>query len=130
MTFRPWLAHYDNGVPQVIDFPCHPVFHFLEESARIFPHQPCTIFQESVISYREMDALARAAAEVEGRLGRKLSIEEMAELMQLPLNQDPSMVQRSPAGQWFDATGTQCERAGSAAGRLAGRKRARGGRRS
>ena len=30
----------------------------------------------------------------------------LAELMQLPLNQDPSMIQRSPAGQWFDATGT------------------------
>ncbi len=30
----------------------------------------------------------------------------LAELMQLPLNQDPSMIQRAPDGQWFDATGS------------------------
>ena len=36
----------------------------------------------------------------------QLDYGQLAELMQLPLNSDPSMVQRSPAGTWFDATGT------------------------
>ncbi len=29
----------------------------------------------------------------------------LADLLQLPLTQDPSMIQRSDAGEWFDATG-------------------------
>lgn len=36
----------------------------------------------------------------------QLDYGRLAQLMQLPLNPDPSMVQRSPAGTWFDATGT------------------------
>ena len=67
MSNKPWLAHYDKGVPQTIEYPQVPLFHFLEEAARKYPDRACTIFKGAVISYREMNALTdhMAAALVE-----------------------------------------------------------------
>ena len=67
MNDRPWLAHYDKGVPQTIEIPEAPLFYFLEEAARKYPDRACTIFKGAVISYREMNALTdhMAAALVE-----------------------------------------------------------------
>ncbi len=67
MNDRPWLAHYDKGVPQTIEYPKAPLFHFLEEATRKYPDRACTIFKGAVISYREMNALTdhMAAALVE-----------------------------------------------------------------
>jgi long-chain acyl-CoA synthetase len=57
MSNRPWLERYDEGVPQNIDYPEVPLFHFLEESAWKYPDTPCTIFKGAKISYREMNAI-------------------------------------------------------------------------
>ena len=57
MNERPWLAHYDKGVPHTIEYPQAPLFHFLEEAAKKYPDRACTIFKGAVISYKEMDAL-------------------------------------------------------------------------
>jgi long-chain acyl-CoA synthetase len=67
MSNSPWLANYDKGVPQTIEYPKVPLFHFLEEAARKYPDRACTIFKGAVISYREMNALTdhMAAALVE-----------------------------------------------------------------
>ena len=54
---RPWLDHYDAGVPKTIHYPSVPLFFFLQESARKYPDRPCTIFKGAVITYKEMDAL-------------------------------------------------------------------------
>ena len=67
MDAHPWLAHYDKGVPQTINYPSVPIFHFLEESARKYPDQPCTIFKGATISFQEMDAITdRLAAALAG----------------------------------------------------------------
>jgi len=71
MSNRPWLAHYDKGVPQSIDYPQKPLFHFLEESARMYPEQACTIFKGAQISYREMDALTNSMAAALVEMGVK-----------------------------------------------------------
>jgi len=67
MNDKPWLAHYDKGVPHMIDIPQVPLFHFLDESARKYPDRACTIFKGAVISYKEMNAISDhiAAALVE-----------------------------------------------------------------
>ncbi len=67
MSNRPWLEHYDAGVPRSIEYPQKPLFHFLEEAAQKYPEQACTIFKGATISYREMNALtdSMAAALVE-----------------------------------------------------------------
>ncbi|MEO8358235.1 MAG: long-chain fatty acid--CoA ligase [Chloroflexota bacterium] len=67
MNERPWLAHYDRGVPQTIEYPKAPLFYFLDEAAKKYPDRACTIFKGAVISYKEMNALSdhMAAALVE-----------------------------------------------------------------
>lgn len=62
MNERPWLANYDKGVPQSIDIPNVPLFHFLEESARKYPDRACTIFKGAVITYQEMNAITDRVA--------------------------------------------------------------------
>ena len=57
MSERPWLAHYDEGVPKHFDYPKVPLHHFLEQSAKKYPDNPCTIFKGAVISYQEMDVI-------------------------------------------------------------------------
>jgi long-chain acyl-CoA synthetase len=69
MALRPWLAHYDEGVPQKIDYPSYPLFYFLEDSARRFPTLPCTIYQKGVITYQQMDALTDTMAAALAGLG-------------------------------------------------------------
>jgi long-chain acyl-CoA synthetase len=67
MNDRPWLAHYDKGVPHTIDYPQAPLYYFLREAAKKYPDRACTIFKGAVLSYKEMDALTdhMAAALVE-----------------------------------------------------------------
>lgn len=62
MNEKPWLAHYDKGVPQTFEIPQFPLFHFLEEAARKYPDRACTIFKGAVISFREMNAIANSIA--------------------------------------------------------------------
>ena len=62
MNDKPWLVHYDKGVPQTIEIPNAPLFHFLEESARKYPDRACTIFKGAVITYREMNELSDRVA--------------------------------------------------------------------
>lgn len=78
MSNKPWLAHYDKGVPQTIDYPKAPLFHFLEEAARKYPDRACTIFKGAVISYREMNeqsnAMATALVEMGVKKGDRVGI--------------------------------------------------------
>src|SRR5512139_1697252 len=62
MSERPWLEHYDKGVPQHIDYPDVPLFYFLEDAAKKYPESPCTIFHGARISYREMEELTNRLA--------------------------------------------------------------------
>ena len=71
MEARPWLAHYDEGVPRTIDYPPVPIFHFLEESARKYPDQPCTVFKGAQITFREMDAITDQLAGALAAMGVK-----------------------------------------------------------
>ncbi len=59
---KPWLQHYDPGVPATLDYPEVPLYHFLEESARRHPALPATIFFDAKLTYSELDALANQIA--------------------------------------------------------------------
>jgi long-chain acyl-CoA synthetase len=78
MTDRPWIAHYDKGVPANIDYPKEPLFHFLEASAQKYPDRACTIFKGAVISYKEMndrtDRIAAALADMGVKKGDRVGI--------------------------------------------------------
>ena len=54
MSDHPWLDSYDDEVPHGLEYPQVPLYHFLEATAKKYPHQPCTIFKGAKISYQEM----------------------------------------------------------------------------
>ena len=60
MTDRPWIAHYDKGVPATLEYPEQPLPWLLQESARKYPDRACTIFKGAVISFQEMNAITDA----------------------------------------------------------------------
>ena len=65
-TERPWLAHYDPGVPHTLDYPAVPLQSFLAETAARHPQAIATIFGavvagrliEASLTYAELDRLA------------------------------------------------------------------------
>lgn len=59
---KPWLEHYDKGVPREVEIPDHPLHEFVGKSAAAFPDQTAMIFKGSRISYREFDELSDAVA--------------------------------------------------------------------
>lgn len=54
---RPWFNYYDAGVPHSLSYPALRVFDFLDEAAKRFPQQACTIFEEHVLTYSRMAEL-------------------------------------------------------------------------
>lgn len=59
---KPWLEHYDQGVPDSVSVPDHALHTFLAESARKFPEHPAIIMKGRSISYRELNELTDAVA--------------------------------------------------------------------
>ncbi|MRR36454.1 long-chain fatty acid--CoA ligase, partial [bacterium] len=62
MTSQPWLSRYDPGVPSHLDYPAVPVFHFLDEGARLCPDRPCIVFKTETLTYAQAAALTDRAA--------------------------------------------------------------------
>lgn len=54
---HPWVNYYDAGVPHSLSYPALRVFDFLDEAAKRFPQQACTIFEEHVLTYFRMAEL-------------------------------------------------------------------------
>lgn len=59
---KPWLKHYDPGVPATIEIPDYPVHQFMEESARKYPESTALIFKGRRISYKQLNELTDAIA--------------------------------------------------------------------
>ncbi len=71
MDDRPWLKHYDPGVPYQIDYPQDTAFNMLEAAAKKYPHSPCTIFKGAVLTFKKMDELTDCLAAGLAALGIK-----------------------------------------------------------
>jgi len=69
MDDRPWLKHYDPGVPHHIDIPSVPLHRFLETSAKTYPDRPCSIFKGHAVTYAEMDDLSDRLAAALAKMG-------------------------------------------------------------
>ncbi|MGE5072309.1 MAG: alpha/beta fold hydrolase, partial [Anaerolineae bacterium] len=52
---RPWLRHYDAGVPYTTAVPHIPLHHLLRSAVRRFPRHPAIFFEGRRISYRELN---------------------------------------------------------------------------
>jgi long-chain acyl-CoA synthetase len=68
---RPWLNHYDPGVPHSLDYPEYPLQHFLQEAAKNTPTAPVLITSAhlpvagrvaATVTYAELDQQSDALA--------------------------------------------------------------------
>lgn len=52
---RPWLMHYEKGVPYTIGIPNIPAHHLLRSAVRRFPGHTAIIFEGRRLSYRKLN---------------------------------------------------------------------------
>lgn len=52
---RPWLEHYEAGVPYTVGVPNIPAHHLLRSAVRRFPNRPAIFFEGSRLSYRRLN---------------------------------------------------------------------------
>lgn len=63
MAVKPWLKHYDAGVPATLHpYPPITLVDFVAETARLRPHHPALIFKGQRISYSELEWRSNALA--------------------------------------------------------------------
>jgi long-chain acyl-CoA synthetase len=68
---KPWLAHYDPGVPPEVEVPPIPLWRFLEDSARRFPNNVALEFLGKTLTYKELWDLSLRFAQGLKELGIK-----------------------------------------------------------
>jgi long-chain acyl-CoA synthetase len=66
---KPWLRHYDPGVPTTIEYPRVPLSDLLERSAARFPDRIATSFFGATLTYRQLDGLANRFANALSAMG-------------------------------------------------------------
>jgi len=60
---RPWLAHYDAGVPSTLEpYPERTLLDYLSETARTHPDRPALLFKGHRVSYAELERQSDAFA--------------------------------------------------------------------
>ena len=55
---QPWLAYYDIGVPQHIDYPEKTLVNLFEDTAAVFPNKTCTIYDDNKLTYSRISVLS------------------------------------------------------------------------
>jgi long-chain acyl-CoA synthetase len=84
---RPWLAHYDEGVPATVEIPQIPVDGLLRASAERMPDRTALIFFGARTSYAELDRAVDQFAHVLRSMGV-----EKADRVSLHLPTSPAFV--------------------------------------
>lgn len=79
MVERPWLRHYDAGVPQSLKpYPEKTLLDYVSETARERPNHPAILFKGSRLSYGELerssDALAAALVDLGVKKGDRVAL--------------------------------------------------------
>ncbi|HEY6362383.1 MAG TPA: AMP-binding protein [Vicinamibacterales bacterium] len=70
MSTKPWLAHYDDDVPQTIaNYPGKTLVDYLAELARERADNPVILFKGSTMTYRQLEAASNAFAAALSTLG-------------------------------------------------------------
>lgn len=66
---RPWVHHYEQGVPAHIDIPDHPLTWILDQTVSRYPAQTAFIYYGTSMSYAQFSSLANRFAASLQRLG-------------------------------------------------------------
>ena len=59
---KPWLAHYDKGVPGSIDYEPIMLPDYLENSAQKFPDRTALFFEGFKLTYRQLNEMVNRFA--------------------------------------------------------------------
>jgi long-chain acyl-CoA synthetase len=59
---KPWLAHYDKGVPEAIDYESICLPDYLKRSSQKFPDRTALIFEGFKLSYRQLSEMVNRFA--------------------------------------------------------------------
>jgi long-chain acyl-CoA synthetase len=59
---RPWLDHYESGVPHTLGFPRRPLFRLLRSAARRHGSRPAIKFYGKTLNYQQLDGEANRLA--------------------------------------------------------------------
>lgn len=81
---RPWLAHYDEGVPYTIAIPAVPLHRFLSSAAHRFPNRPASLYEGARLNYRRLDRRSNRLANALLSLGLGTGSRVMLLLPNLP----------------------------------------------
>ncbi|MFW9937584.1 MAG: long-chain fatty acid--CoA ligase [Candidatus Thorarchaeota archaeon] len=68
---KPWLAHYDEGVPEHIDYPEINIYEFLENAAKDYGGRTAIWFMKNKISYKKLKDIVDRLATALINLGLK-----------------------------------------------------------
>jgi long-chain acyl-CoA synthetase len=75
---KPWLAHYQKGVPATVEVPLKSVAQAFDEATARAPERPAVVFYGRSISYRELreatDRLACALADLGVKKGDRIAL--------------------------------------------------------
>ncbi len=81
---RPWLAHYEKGVPAAIDAPLKSVHQAFDEAAAAAPGRTAVVFYGRSITFAELreasDRLACALADLKKRSKKVQSNAEISQV--------------------------------------------------
>jgi long-chain acyl-CoA synthetase len=66
---RPWLKHYEEGVPYTIGIPRIPLHHLLRSAVRRYPNRTAIYFEGTQLSYRRLNHEANRFANALTALG-------------------------------------------------------------
>ena len=70
MDKKPWLAHYDEGVPHTLKpYPERTLVDVVRETASQYPERPILLFKGNSMSYAELDRLSDVLATALVKLG-------------------------------------------------------------
>lgn len=81
---RPWLPHYDDGVPNTIAVPRVPLHHLLDSAARRFPGRDAINYEGKRLTYRQLEAQVNRFANSLRTLGLQPGDRVMLLLPNLP----------------------------------------------
>ncbi len=66
---RPWIKHYEEGVPITLGLPNRPLFRLLHSAVRRFGNRPATVFGGRTLTYKQLDNEANRLANALRSLG-------------------------------------------------------------
>ncbi|MEO8607354.1 MAG: alpha/beta fold hydrolase [Chloroflexota bacterium] len=66
---RPWLKHYEQGVPITLGLPKRPLFRLLHSTVRRYGNRPALVFGGRTLTYKQLDAECNRLANALRSLG-------------------------------------------------------------